>query len=914
MTELPAGWTVDEETEADKLKSHLPEGWKVESVPSTPKERDEAKLKKEAGIFAAPEKTPEELKKMSVSEKRQYIEELAREREYLQSGQFTKSAVSGATFGLSENIEALKPIEFEETNPYSIIGTGGHVAGSLIPLSKMINIAKGPAMKLASKSPVFQKQISSLLTMFGVGASSKALETIAKGEVPEAEELLEHGIEWAALDALLQTAGVAGKFASSLLNRSKATGVGRKDLVNSVYRELAESGVDMTNAEAVSAKALEILEKPVTEAEIAAAKRLQLAEQAESPVTNIAQEAMEQQPITPKELKSRKITDESVNKITSDSAILSEPYELEGLNFTQEAETLAKDAIEEQIESTGTRAASEEELGNSIREDIEERLEAAKSEYKPLYREAEEAAENILHTPENTGREAGDKLIKMSKLKTKPAGYSSVLSNLENILEDAGYVIQRDEEGVIEHILQDKEVPVQQTMELARRLNEIINYEAVEPSVKDALKSVVKGAKTDIRVGLRQNPDALAAFELAEAEHARVASKFSKDSIRKIRGNQAGEKISKMAEAPSTLGDLREVLSPQQMLQLEREMLEKLNSQNFEKARKSLREIEKHLSAENRKLAREIVEAKNPHNPLARKRIAQEAILNDMSTALTNGARPEKTLGLWKTPKGQKLVKETFHNSPNWPQVKTYLEKQSFNDMVSSILEDGKVDLKKFKGFMKDHATINNIRSQGGEEAVTFFKELDGKVKQLQDNARVFEKLPTKEQIERGKKFLKQSPGQRRLQEGVDKSRRIEKTTEKIGQREIRPTEKIDKGHFAAREKRGKAILERMARKDYPVQSKINDWKAWVKDALGLNAQAAMSVFGMAKLGGATVGAFTLGVPSTVATMIGYKFMNKMLTSPRARKAFLEAAKHHYNPLIFISAIEQLGDVIDEED
>lgn len=889
---LPAGWTVEAPTEEEQKEDTLPPGWKVEAAPkaTTAKERDEAKLLKEAGPFQVEDKTPEQLKKMTVWERMEYAQDLNRQREMIQSSVFTKNALSGLTFGLSENIESLKPPEFEEFNPYSIVGGSGQIAGSLVPLTGLMKVFAGPATKLASKSPVFQKQLSSLATMFGVGATDKALHQVAKGEMPTAEDVLSHGVEWAALDALLQTAGVTGRFAMGLLNRSKATGIPRTQLVNNLNKELAEAGVDMTNAQAVSQKALEILEAPLSDAEQVAARQLQMPQKAESAVEKVAQEAIAPQEITPKDLKTRKIQEEPVNKLTSETRVLSEPYQPEGIDFTKEAESLEKTAIQEQIDSVGARASTEEELGNSIREDIETQLEARKEEYRPLYAEAEEAAANMTHVPQNTAREAGNKLQRVSRLATKPEGYNAVIKTLENVLEDAGFVIQRNEQGAIDLIVSGKEVPVENTIELARRLNEIIDYEAVEPTVKDALRSVARGAKQDVRAGLASNPDALAAFELAEQAHAQTAKRFSTDNIRKVRGQDAGEKISKMAESPTAFGELKEVLSPKQMLQLEREMLEKINNQNYEKAKKTLKDLERHMSSENRKLAREIVESKNPHNPLARKKLSQDAILNDMSNAFTNGTRPEKTLDLWKSPKGQKLVKETFHNSPNWPQVKNYLEKQSFTDMVSSVLKDGKIDLKKFKSFMRDPATVNNIRSAGGEEAVTFFRELDSQVKQLQDNVKLLDRFPKDADISRGKELLRKTK---------ERATQQPKATN-VGEQALERQRTIKKESSG---ERGKRILERMAEKDFPTQAKLKKWKDWFSETLGLTPKAAMSVFGLMKL----------GLPNTVVSLVGYRMFNQMLTNPRVRRAFLEATKHQVSPLKFIMALENLGDVLDEE-
>lgn len=857
---LPEGWTVDE-SEGDVL----PPGWTVDEPKAakklmTAEDRDTEKLRKLAGPYMVEEKTPEELKKMSIWERMQYAQDLNTMREVIQSKLIVPNVLSGASFGLTENIPGLEVTEFEETNPYSIIGAGGNVVGSLVPLTGLMKVFGGPATKLASKSPVFQKQLSSLATMFGVGATDKALHQIAKGEMPSAEDVLEHGLEWAALDVLLQVAGYTGRFAKGLLEKYNYTGIPRKEILNDITRKLSESGVDMKNPEDVSNLAMKILKSPLTEAEMSAAKRAQFAEREATAVTDVEQEVLKQNPVTPKDLKTRKIEDSDINRLTSETRILSEPYLPEGIHFIKEAEALEKDVIQRKIDSVGTRAASGEELGTSIREDIESQLEAKKSEYRPLYEQAESAAKMEAHIPKNTGREAGNKLLSMGRLATKPEGYNAVIKTFENILQDSGYIIQRNEEGAIDLILSKKEVPVSDTIELARRLNEIIDYESVEPTVKDALRSVARAAKKDIREGLAGNADGLAAFELAEEAHAKTARKFGTESVRKARGQQAGEKISKMAESPTAMGQFKEVLSPEQYLQLEREMLEKINSQPYEKAKNSLREIKHHLSEENATIAKEIVESKNPHDPSTRKKLTQESILYDMSESITNGSRPEKTLNLWKTPKGQNMVKQAFHDSPNWPTVKSYLEKQSFNDMVSSVLKnDGKLDLKKYKSFMSDTASVNNIRAQGGEEAVAFFQDLDVQVKRLEENVKLLDKLPKKEDIER-------------VKEG---------------------------GSI-----KGQRILERMVEKDFPGQAKLKKWKDIFADTMGLTPKAAMSVFALMKL----------GIPNTVSTLVGYRIFNKLLTSPRLRNAFKQASKHQSKPLNFILSIERLGEAYEEEE
>jgi hypothetical protein len=843
---------------------------------------------------------------------------------------------SGFTFGASESLPGLETSEGEAA-------ITGKMIGSFLPLSKMIGVIEGPVMTLATKSPVFQRQIASLLTMFGVGSADKAINTVLeKGETPSVDEVLEHGTAWAALDAVLMTLGATGRFAKSLLSKSTETGLSRTQLVNEVTRQLEESGVDMTNPEAVGNKAFEILDQMVAqeeqlaalavkkEAERAAAEKTErIAAGKTSPLAGkspfeggapepkptvspmeetiketegVAKEAIKEEVITPKDLKTRKVSDEAINRLTTEVRILSEAHQPGEVNLSKEVEKLEETTVQNKLEKSGERALTEEDLGAAVKQDIETGLEAAKDEYRPLYDQAEKAAKKILHKPKGTAKETGNKLKKMSKLKTKPEGYGSVLQKFEDVLEDVGYKVQRDEEGAIEHILAEKPVLVSDSIELARRLNEIINFEAVEPTVKDALRSVVRALKRDIRKGLSRDPDALAAFELAEKAHAATAKRFSKDSILRIRGQQAEEKIAKMAQSPSTFRDLKDVLSPKQMAQVERELLERMNKQNYEQAKKTLREFEKHISDKNKKLAREIVEAKNPQNTLGRKKIIQEGILEDVSNAFTTGQRPKKTLDLWKTTKGQKLVKEAFHNSPNWPKVKSYLEKQSFNDMVESVLnKNGRLDVEKFKKFMKDPANVNNIEALGGEEAVDFFLQLDSKVAQMERNSTaLLEKFPKDETALRGKEILRK--GRERVEQRAreaEEAIEAKKKPAKVGERalkEQRARKEESTGEI------GDRILERMVQKDFPILSKAKKWKEWFAETMGLTPRGALSVFSLMKF----------GIPNTVATLIGYKIFNTMATSPRVRKAFLEAAKHHTDPLKFMIAMERLGEAIDE--
>src|SRR5271157_5713108 len=163
MMNLPQGWTVDEEEQKEETK--LPQGWSIEK-----EETEEDKFKREAGAFYVPTLNSEQFKNLSISEKLQYAKDKKEEREYLQMKGTTKGILSGLSFGGSQNIEALKPGEVET-------GFGfGEILGSALPITKLMNIFTSPLVKFAAKSPILQRQLTSLARVAGVGVGGAAYE------------------------------------------------------------------------------------------------------------------------------------------------------------------------------------------------------------------------------------------------------------------------------------------------------------------------------------------------------------------------------------------------------------------------------------------------------------------------------------------------------------------------------------------------------------------------------------------------------------------------------------------------------------------------------------------------------------------------------------------------------------------
>lgn len=218
------------------------------------------------------EKTPEQLKAMSVQERMQYAQDLKNLRE-LQSGTgLVKGALSGLTFGASEHIPGLKPDEDD-----LMVGLG-ETLGSYLPITGIYSAIGKPLVSFAAKSPIARQGLTALARMTGFGLSGTAYEgtkqTIKTGEVPSVEELAKTGAEWAAIDGVLQGLGLGIAFQQSVSRIAEAEGVPAKEILgrlwNSTKNYLKQKFISPKN---IGEPEIEVLMQEAKKAEAAIAPK-----------------------------------------------------------------------------------------------------------------------------------------------------------------------------------------------------------------------------------------------------------------------------------------------------------------------------------------------------------------------------------------------------------------------------------------------------------------------------------------------------------------------------------------------------------------------------------------------------------------------------------------------------------------
>lgn len=847
--------------------------------------------------FTTKNKTKEEYNKMSFLEKMQYAKDLEKEINFDATAGFSRGLISGASFSGSEQYPG-----FETQGEIGeLIGQG---IGSLAGIEFLWTKLGKPVVNLAAKSPVLKKQLMSLGRLVGwtgVGAAEQGIKNIVKGEMPNVEEMIDHGVAWGELDAIFQGLGIGGRFAKKLLGFSKEVKQPAYKIVNEISNTIKEAGV--TDPEGISKIAFDILENPKQFSK----KELKLPskEITQTPIEKKSSEIFSTKQQLTRNLLNRKV----------DVPIFEIKVENPGLELPNpNADTLIKDLeqtpIKEAIDSFAHRAETEQSLGENIQKSISEEFKIAEKEYTPIYNEVKEIAEKIQHNPVKAIETSKKILEKINSLKTKPEGYQKVITTLNDSLHDMGYraienrgkfrIVNSEGKEFTPQQL-DYRFPVQlsTSLELAKRLNKIIDYDILGPSIKNELKPIVNLLKQDVKSALPIE----AAEKLTKADElfSKTAKRFGTEEMIGIRGEVSPEKISNIIDKPSTFERLKNSVSQEQIKQIEREILEKMHSMSYDKAKDLHRELSSKLSPEANQISNSIVESKRPVGFNEQQRKLKEAIISDLANGFTQGKRPEKTLKLWQTEKGRNAIRQTIKSNPNAKEITGYLEKQSLVDQMSKAVKDGKLDYSKFNELMKNRLFVENIRMISGEEGVLFARNLEKTTKRIENNfdlsAKILErgrKKPVKGEYERGEYLISKTKENELL-------RQSEIPKEVQAASSILPKNKIERKEIQQakkkKEERGQQILKRMVEADYPLKTKIDS----VLDYMGLPMQTILGL----------LFPYKLGVIKGVGALIGSRWIYKLISSPKARRAYSKAAIKTENPIDFMSSLLVLNDELD---
>ena len=194
-------------------------------------------------LVRVPNKSAEELKKMTVQERLEHIEDLKRNREFHRAKGIGRGIASGLSFGISKNFPGL------DYEPTDMATTPGEMIGSTPWMLLLTNLYATPLGSLAMKSPIANRALEAFARLTAVGLAGGTEHTIAhtlqEGEVPSLSDAAKHGAGWVALDIAFGALGKTAQLASKLYKASRGGKIPQKEILDTVLEALYKDGINL---------------------------------------------------------------------------------------------------------------------------------------------------------------------------------------------------------------------------------------------------------------------------------------------------------------------------------------------------------------------------------------------------------------------------------------------------------------------------------------------------------------------------------------------------------------------------------------------------------------------------------------------------------------------------------------------
>lgn len=841
-----------------------------------------------------------------------------------------KGILSGASFGFSEGIPGLDVGDSTE----GVIGKG---VGMTYPVSLLSKIVGVPLQAAAKAFPVMSQPLGALARMLGVATAGGAYDAIEESaekslengelESPSLDTMVEQGEKWLALEGILKSLGFTGRFAKALWDNSGRNKKPIMDVAGNFFKdsfaevmasgsdkEIAEKAISILNEETptLAKKNVTSVKKgsPVKTPEIGGRISSKL-----DPVETISK-GNQTADLSLKDKKveffNKKLPKESITKLNEGDK--AEAYLPDDFEPNKILEKSVQEDINKSLDQISKRATSEKNLGENIKRSAEEVFSTERKEIDKLYDTATKDIVKKTANVESTARSIVEEFNKLSGegLKTTPEGYKKVQSQLVNLVEDLGYEVAINNSGkmtISKGAESASEIPLSKALEIKKRLNKII-YDSTKDNMQGFLEKPAQLLREDIRSGFGSSEStARKAFEDAESRFGKLSEVQKKRTVKSVSQTQKPESIAKLIKTPSGLSDVKSIVDPQQAAEIEREVLEYINSQSQDKARKIYRELKGSLSDDAKSMAEQIIESKTSPSvgPKQFKRAAiKEKAIDDIVKSTITGERPKVALDLWKTEKGQEVIKEALTGNPNEKEVIKYLSDQSFKDFTTSVISpDGVIDFKKLNTLMKSSPTVFNIKTVGNEEAVSIFKNIETLTDRIKKNLKI-ENVSKKEigkqrakdrkiydqyASERGKKILsnkaKENSKVKDVSESIVGKKSAKERAERVNNLKERGEQRFKKLAKSKEVTDEKGLIDKL-------DDIFNSYGGSTKNALAL------------------LGISTAGFKATATVALGYKLISALAKNKKVQNALKKAAVPQKNSSAAIKSALNLFDSIDE--
>jgi hypothetical protein len=401
------------------------------------------------------------------------------------------------------------------------------------------------------------------------------------------------------------------------------------------------------------------------------------------------------------------------------------------------------------LDTISPAAETQKKSWESLQNVVEENFKAVRESYRELYKQSEQIASKIKIFPKNTydaarelRKEMHGSLLSMAeegviksaaeKLSQKLApSHKKMAKILFEDLKKEGFFSDVKEVASALKKLGEKPVPpeisIDKLMKTKRGINRILSKSDIIPAPVDLLKSISRELKIDILKGLEASPKAREMYVGAEGLFAKTQNTFNNDVMVKMRKSPNPEDLTPLFTKPSNTQRLNNAIGNEPKMKdlIDRLIVENIASKPKAVAQELARESREFLSKKSQRALDSLLEYGDTLTSKGQQSVSRGNVLQDLQKSFETGSRPDYTLKLMQNETGYGLVKNTLNRSPKGKKMWKSLQRQTFEDMIASVLDKDKViDFEKARDIFSDKHLQSVVKEAMGPEGVNFFNQL----------------------------------------------------------------------------------------------------------------------------------------------------------------------------------------------
>lgn len=437
--------------------------------------------------------------------------------------------------------------------------------------------------------------------------------------------------------------------------------------------------------------------------------------------------ALERQ-VSPKTLKKRlqgleegslREIEDRLNKVSSESL-----DDVAGMNLRDYSEWLHKTERDNALDNVSATPMTEKDVWTQTAKTVNEAYKEEREALRPKYEAVRQEAKNVLLEPGNEVAQAKQLKKELNNVKTSPSAYKTVSKVVDDVISDLAPKGKKGKDG---KFIKPKPVTADKGLDLSVRLNDLINFEGLTPSIIDRLKPLRKSIKQRTAAALKEaNERVYETLVEADKEYQGIATKYGTDTIRKLRSTELPESLTAEYLKPSNIEDLRNLLGgTDTWASIERQIVDALGRQSYDKGIRTLEKLSPYLSQRAKQSAQELINLGDIQTPSGRVRATQNKIADDVASAIQDRKDPVYTLNIMQTPRGYDSAKRLLSISPEGKRLFNILERKVLDKMLDGIKGEKGVDWQKMKPLLKDPDARKMFQKMLGNDGVQFIENLD---------------------------------------------------------------------------------------------------------------------------------------------------------------------------------------------